>query len=159
MTDVATSRDQIVTIIADHWRSGSVLVTGPAGSGRLAALQAAARLTRGSGKPALELIASEYTTLDDLLGRNKPIATGSQFVPGPLAMAMLEGRRLIVAEVERLSGDARQAILAALHGQTLPPLQSGFVTTLERPGFSLGATATHPDPDLTSAFASVISIA
>lgn len=149
--------------IAANWRMGSVLVVGPSSADKTGALRDAAAMLSNDDRAAIEFAGSTYTDLEDLIGRNTMVTKPdgqkeARFTPGPLSEAMREGRRFILVDADRLIGYARAAILAVLQGRALPPARVGHVTTLIRPGFSLAATASRQDFELTDSFGRVIEI-
>ena len=156
--------EKTISAIVERWQAGSVLVVGQPGAGKLTALREAAALILNGDAPALEFAASPYTTLEDMVGRRRtshhPDGTSElRFVPGIWIEAMREGRRLIVANADELTGPARSAMLAILRGQPLPALRGGeHVTALIHPGFALAATAVKEDFELADAFASTIKL-
>lgn len=162
MADVMRPLDSVrLAQISEAWQHGSVLVTGVAQSGKLTALRTAASTMTEETRPALEFAASPYTTIEDLVGRYQtgPDKSARRFVPGLLTEAMNEGRRLIIANVDQMTGLARDAVLAALRRTALPPLRDGsHVTTVMRQGFRLAATAEHNDFELSDAFDHAVSL-
>jgi len=126
---------EIESVIAS---GAHVLLYGPPGTGK----------TRSATSPeSYSLTLTEETPAAELRGHYIPKGGEFQWQDGPAVKAWREGRRLVLNEIDRASGDALTFLLAALDDPEVARLTLPTGETIRpRPGFAAIATM-NGDPD------------
>jgi DNA polymerase III delta prime subunit len=117
-----------------------VLLYGPPGTGK----------TRAATSPeSYSLTLTEETPAAELRGHYVPKGGEFQWQDGPAVKAWREGRRLVLNEIDRASGDALTFLLAALDDPEVARLTLPTGETIRpRPGYHAIATM-NGDPDVS----------
>lgn len=130
-----------------------LLLEGPPGSGKTRLIEELGRLT-GNSHSMIRIHLDDQMDAKSLLGAYVCTAVPGEFAwqPGPLTQAVLEGRWVVVEDINMAPPDVLAALVPLLESRTLTVASRGEVLRAS-PGFQLLATVTSAPGGAAGAYA------